>query len=248
MTNSIEKVLPKQPNRTSHYVALPYSEVNAFISDLRKASANVSTRLAFEFLILTATRTSEVALAKWPEIDFEEKAWTIPANRMKAGKKYRIPLSARAIEILTRAQKLYAGGLFVFPGRFEKKPLSTMSFFMVTRRMGKHFTPYDFRSSFRDWAAERTDFSREVCEMAYAHSVSDKTGGVYLRGALFDERRVLMDTWATFATAASDEKIVTLRTTPACSLNVRFGEKQTFRFGIIDLDRSKGQNLDQENA
>ena len=99
-TNSIEKDLPKQPKRTSHHAALPYSEVNAFISDLRKASANESTRLALEFLVLTATRTDEVILAKWPEIDFEKKVWTIPANRMKAGKKHRIPLSARCIEIL----------------------------------------------------------------------------------------------------------------------------------------------------
>ncbi len=214
-TDTIEKELQKQPNRTSHHAALPYSGVNAFISYLRKASSKESTRLAFEFLVLTATRTDEVILAKWPEIDFEEKVWTIPANRMKTGKKYRIPLSTRCIEILARAQKLYAGGLFVFPGRSEKKPLSTMSFFMVTRRMGKHFTPYDFRSSFRDWAAERTNFSREVCEMALAHRVSDKTRGVYLRGDLFDKRLVLMDTRAAFATVGSDEKIVTLRATPA---------------------------------
>ena len=164
---------------------------------------------------MTATRTSEVILAKWPEIDFEKKVWTIPANRMKTGKKYRTPLSARCIEILERAQHLYAGGLFLSPGQFENKPLSTMAFLMVIRRMGKHFTADGFRSSFRDWAAERTNFSREVCEMALAHSVSDKTGGVYLCGDLFDKRRVLIDTWAAFATAGSDEKIVTLRATPA---------------------------------
>ena len=139
-TNSIEKELQKQPNRTSHHAALLYSEVNAFISELRKASANESTRLAFEFLILTATRTDEIILAKWPEIDFEKKVWTIPADKMKASKKYRIPLSARCIDILARAQKLYAGGLFVFPGRVEKKPLSTMAFLMMIRRMRKHFT------------------------------------------------------------------------------------------------------------
>jgi integrase len=214
-TDSIEKELQKQPNRTSRHVALPYSEVNAFISDPRKASAHESTRLAFEFLILTATRTDEVILAKWLEIDFEEKVWTIPANRMKAGKKHRIPLSARCIEILARAQHLYAGGLFLFPGRFEKKPLSTTGFLMMIRRMGKHFTADGFRSSFRDWAAEQTNFSREVCEMALAHKVSDKTGAAYLSGDLFDERRALMDTWAAFATVGSDEKIVTLGATPA---------------------------------
>ncbi len=217
-TDSIEQELQKQPNRTSHHAALPslpYSEVNAFISDLPKASVNESTRLAFEFLVLTASRTDEVILAKWPEIDFEKKVWTIPADRMKTGKKYRIPLSARCIEILERAQKLYDGGLFLFPGRFEKKPLSTMAFLMIIRRKGKQFTADGFRLSFRDWAAERTNFSREVCEMALAHSVSDKTGAEYLRGDLFDKRLVLMDTWAAFATAGSDEKIVTLRATSA---------------------------------
>jgi len=207
--------MPKRPEGTSHYAALPYSEVNSFITDLRKSCANESTRLAFEFLILTATRMSDVTLAKWPEIDFETKAWTIPANRMRAGKKYRIPLSARCIIILGRAQKMYAGGLFVFRGRFEKQPLSDTAFLMVIRRMGEHFTADGFRWSFGDWAAERTDFSREVCEVALAHSVSDKTGGEYLRGDLFDERRVLMDTWAAFATAASDEKIDSLRTARA---------------------------------
>ena len=214
-TDSIEKELPKQPNRTSHHSALPYSEVNAFISDLRKASANEPTRLAFEFLVLTATRTDEVIFAKWPEIDFEKKVWTIPADRMKAGKKYRIPLSARCIEILGRAQKLYNGGLFVFPGRSEKKPLSTMAFYMVNRRMRKHFTPYDFRSCFRDWAAERTNFSHEVCEMALGHSVSDKSEAAYVRGDLFDKHRELMDTWAAFATAGNDGKVLTFRATPA---------------------------------
>ena len=160
-------------------------------------------------------RTDEVILAKWLEIDFEKKVWIIPADRMNAGKKYQIPLSARCIDILARAQKMYAGGLFVFPGRVEKKPLSTMAFLMMIRRMGKHFTADGFRSSFSDWAAERTNFSREVSEMALAHSVSDKTGAEYLRRDLFDERRELMDTRAAFATAGSDEKIVTLRATLA---------------------------------
>ncbi len=207
--------MPKRPEGTSHYAALPYSEVNSFITDLRKSCANESTRLAFEFLILTATRMSDVTLAKWPEIDFETKAWTIPANRMRAGKKYRIPLSARCIIILGRAQKLYARGLFVFRGRFEKQPLSDTAFLMVTRRMGKHFTADGFRSSFRDWAAERTNFSREVCEMALAHSVSDKTEAAYLRGDLFDKRRDLMNTWAAYAGADKSDKVIAIRQSSA---------------------------------
>lgn len=209
--NGIAKGLPKQPKKQSHHAAPPYSEVNSFITSLRKAGANESTRLAFEFLILTATRTSEVILAEWPEIDFEKKAWTIPANRMKAGRKYRVPLGSRCLEILARAQELSDGGPYVFPSQTAKKPLSTMVFLMVIRRMGQDITAHGFRSSFRDWAAERTNFPRQVCEMALAHSVSDKTEAAYLRGDLFDKRRGLMDTWAAYALADSDEKVVTLR-------------------------------------
>ncbi len=209
--NGIAKGLPKQPKKQSHHAALPYSEVNLFITNLRKAGANESTRLAFEFLILTATRTSEVILAEWSEIDFEKKAWTIPANRMKAGRKYRVPISSRCLEILARAQELSDGGPYVFPSQTAKKPLSTMVFLMVIRRTGQDITAHGFRSSFRDWAAERTNFPRQVCEMALAHSVSDKTEAAYLRGDLFDKRRELMDTWAAYALADSDEKVVTLR-------------------------------------
>ena len=209
--NGIAKGLPKQPKRKLHHAALPYSEVSTFITELRQTSANESTRLAFEFLILTATRTSEVILAEWSEIDFEKKAWTIPANRMKADRKYRIPLSSRCIEILERAQDLSDGGRYVFPSQSAKKPLSTMVFLMLIRRMGEDITAHGFRSSFRDWATERTNFSRQVCEMALAHSVSDKTEAAYLRGDLFDKRRELMDTWAAYASAGGDEKVVTLR-------------------------------------
>jgi len=129
---------------------------------------------------------------------------------MRAGKKYRIPLSARCQIILARAQKLYAGGLFVFPGRVKKQPLSDMTFLMLIHKMEKKCTAEGFRFSFRDWAAERANFSREVREVALAHSVSDNTGAEYLRGDWFNERRVLMDTWAAFATAGIDEKIATL--------------------------------------
>ena len=209
--DGIAKGLPKQPKKQGHHAALPYSKVSTFITDLRQSEANESTRLAFEFLILTATRTSEVILAEWPEIDFEKKAWTIPANRMKAGRKYRIPLSCRCIEILKRAQELSDGGLFVFPSQSAKKPLSTMVFLMMIRRMGMDITAHGFRSTFRDWAAERTNFSRQVCEMALAHSVSDKTEAAYLRGDLFDKRRELMDTWAAYASAGGDQKVITLR-------------------------------------
>lgn len=213
--DGIQKGLPKQPKQQDHHAALPYSELSTFIAYMRGIDANEPTRLAFEFLILTATRTSEVILAKWSEIDIKEKAWTIPAERMKAGRKYRVPLSARCIEILELAKELPDKGPYIFPGRSAKKPLSTMVFLMMIRRMGKDITAHGFRSTFRDWAAERTNFSREVCEMALAHSVSDKTEAAYLRGDLFDKRCDLMDTWASYACASKGGKVVTLRQTSA---------------------------------
>jgi integrase len=209
--NGIAKGLPNQPKKQKHHAALPYTEVNSFVNQLRKAAANESTRLAFEFLILTATRTSEVILADWSEIDLKEKAWTIPAERMKAGKIYRVPLSDRCVEILKRAKEISDGGPYVFPGQSEKKPLSNMAFLMMIKRMKKDITTHGFRSSFRDWAAERTNFSREVCEMALAHTVSNKVEAAYLRGDLFDKRRQLMNTWAEFVTTDSTADIVTLR-------------------------------------
>ena len=189
--------------------------MNSFIADVRNAEANESTRLAFEFLILTATRTSEVLLAKWSEIDIDERSWTIPAERMKAGKLYRVPLSDRCIEILAQAKEMSGGGIYVFPGRTAKKPLSDMVFLMMIRRLGKDITAHGFRSTFRDWSAEKTNFSREVCEMALAHSVSDKVEAAYLRGDLFDKRRELMDTWAKYATAGKNADVITLRATSA---------------------------------
>ncbi len=211
----IEKGLPKQPKRQDHHAALPYEEISKFINKLRKINANESTRLAFEFLVLTATRTSEVILAEWSEFDSKNKAWTIPAERMKAGRPHRVPLSPRCIEILKQARNFSNGGTFMFPGRSSKKPLSNTAFLMTIRRMKKDITAHGFRSSFRDWAAERTNFPREVCEMALAHSVTNKTEAAYLRGDLFDKRRELMDTWAGYASADKSDKVIPIRQSSA---------------------------------
>lgn len=169
---------------------------------LRKADSDESVRLAFEFTILCATRTSETLNATWTEIDLKEKTWTIPGVRMKTGVEHRVPLSPRAVEILQRAKKLSPEGTYVFPGRKEKKPLSNMAFLMALRRMGRDdVTAHGFRSSFRVWAEERTHASRAVCEAALAHTVRDKTEAAYNRTDLFERRRELMDTWSAFATA-----------------------------------------------
>jgi integrase len=208
--DGIQKGLPKQPKRKTHHAALPYNEVNDFISELRATQCGESTKLAFEFLVLTATRTSEVQLAEWSEIDLEDKAWTIPASRMKSARKFRVPLSKRCVDILEAAKALSDGSEYIFPGLRKGKPLSNNTFLKALQRMERDVTAHGFRSTFRDWAAERTNFPREVCEMALAHSVSDKTEAAYLRGDLFEKRRELMDTWANHVTSGK-AKVVKLR-------------------------------------
>jgi integrase len=198
--DGITMVLPKVRQGVEHHAALPYVQVPAFIEALRDVDANESTKLAFEFLILTATRTSEVLGARWQEIDREAKTWTIPGVRIKAGREHRIPLSARCLELLDQAEKLRNEGPFVFPSRSAKAPLSNMVFLMLLRRMKRHdITAHGFRSAFRDWAADKTRFPRSVCEAALAHVVKDKTEAAYFRSDLFDQRRDLMAIWEQFA-------------------------------------------------
>jgi integrase len=201
-TDHINKALPRQPDRKAHFAALPYNEVAAFVQKLREGEPTIAN-LAFEFLILTAARTGEVLEAKWNEIDLDEAAWTIPASRMKAGREHRVPLSPRCIELLEKAKLLAAGSEFIFPGRSNDKPMSNMVLLMILRRLKSDFTVHGFRSAFRDWASERTNFAREVCEAALAHTVKDKTEAAYRRGDLFEKRRELMATWAGFVTATN---------------------------------------------
>lgn len=205
-TQGLTKVLPKAKQAKSHHAALPYQQVPVFVHALREMDSAESVRLAFEFTILSAARTSETLQATWTEIDLEGKTWTIPGARMKAGAEHRVPLSERCVEILERGRALTDGGPFVFPGRTAKKPLSNMVFLMALRRMNRaDVTTHGFRSSFRDWAAERTNFSRAVCESALAHTLRDKTEAAYNRTDLFDLRRELMGSWSAFATAKPAE-------------------------------------------
>jgi integrase len=160
---------------------------------------------ALEFAILTAGRTGEVIGACWREIDTIEKIWTVPAQRMKADREHRVPLSDRALTILQEMAPLRQsidgreGGDFVFPGGRRGRPLSNMAFLMLLRRLNRgDLTAHGFRSTFRDWAAERTNFPSEVAEMALAHAVGDKVEAAYRRGDLFERRRRMMTAWATF--------------------------------------------------
>jgi integrase len=200
--DGVAKVLPKVRQAAEHHPALPYVQVPAFIRAMRDAEASEPTKLAFEFLILTAGRTSEVIGAKWDEMDLDAKTWVIPASRIKAARQHRVPLSTRCVELLDKAKALKDGGPFVFPGRSSEKPLSNMAFLMLLRRLHRtDITAHGFRSAFRDWAAERTTFPRAVCEAALAHVVKDKTEAAYFRSVLFEQRRKLMDSWTKFATA-----------------------------------------------
>ncbi len=207
-TQGLTKVLPKHKAVQAHHAALAYQQVPSFVQALREADANESIKLALEFTILCATRTSETLNATWAEIDLNGKTWAIPGARMKTGVEHRVPLSERAVEILNRAKDLSTGA-YVFPGRKEKQPLSNMAFLMTLRRMGRaDVTAHGFRSSFRDWAAERTNVPRAVCEAALAHTLRDKTEAAYNRTDLFERRRELMETWAAFATAKPADVVV----------------------------------------
>ena len=196
--DGVAKGLPRQPDRKTHHAALGYAEVPGFIARLRSGAAEQS-QLAFEFLILTAARTSEVIGAKWDEIDLEGRVWTVPDSRMKAGREHRVPLSDRCLEILGRAKALAGTSSYLFPGRSPARPMSNMVFLMTLRRMAVDVTGHGFRSAFRDWAAEQTSYPREVCEMALAHAIESKVEAAYRRGDLFDKRRHLMADWSNFA-------------------------------------------------
>jgi integrase len=194
----IAQILPPRSRLTrGHHKAMPYEAIPAFMAKLREREAMAA--LALEFVVLTATRTSEVLGATWAEVDLDKAIWTVPASRMKAGKEHRIPLSPRAVEILEAVKPL--GKASLFPADKGGK-LSTMAMSMLLRRMKLECTVHGFRSGFRDWAADCTGYAHEVCEMALAHVIGNKSEAAYRRGDLFDKRRRLMADWATYC--ASD--------------------------------------------
>lgn len=178
-----------------HHAALPYAEIGDFMRELRKMLGNSAA--ALEFLILTVARTSEIIYARWPEIDLKKQLWIVPPERMKSGREHRVPLSPAAIAALKRVEA--SKGDYLFPGRSSDAPLSNMALLMTLGRMNRgEITAHGFRSTFRDWAAECTNFPSEVVEMALAHSIEDKVEAAYRRGDLFDKRRRLMDAWADY--------------------------------------------------
>ena len=165
----------------------------AFVAALRGETALAAR--ALEFTILTAARTSETLKAQWGEFDLSEQVWTVPAARMKAGKEHRVPLSGAVLSLLG---ELGSTTGYLFPSRSEGKPLSGMAMEMVMRRMKAEVTVHGFRSSFRDWAGERSTAPREVAEAALAHSIGDAAEQAYRRGDALEKRRALMEDWADF--------------------------------------------------
>lgn len=185
--------------KVKHHAALPWREIGGFMATLR-AGSGLAAR-ALELAILTAARSGEVLNARWSEIDLEEAVWTVPAERMKAGREHRVPLSAPAVALLRELLPLRDAerGDWVFPGARPGRPLSNMALEMLLRRMKRSdLTAHGFRSTFRDWCAEQTAFDRDTAEMALAHVVRDKVEAAYRRGDVFEKRRRLMDEWAAF--------------------------------------------------
>lgn len=194
----LEHRLSKQPRaaRIKHHPALDYRRMAAFMAQLRKEEGAAARCL--EFTILTGARTGEATEAKWNEIDIEAARWVVPAHRIKAGRTHRVPLASRALAIV-REQARFRRGDYVFCGRTLGRPLSNMAMATVLRRMGRSdITVHGFRSTLRDWAAEQTDYPREVAEMALAHAVGDRVEAAYRRGDLLQKRINLMRDWEAY--------------------------------------------------
>jgi integrase len=194
----ISQLLPAKSKirKVRPYPALPYQQIGTFMANLRR-QLNVSAR-ALELIILTAVRANEGLAAEWPEIDFDARTWTIPGDRMKSGLPHRVPLSDAAVRVLRVMAQLRQNNL-IFPGAKAGRPVSETALLLLLARMGHgDITVHGFRSSFRDWAAEQTNFPREVAEMALAHAVGDETEAAYMRTDLLEKRKRLMAAWADY--------------------------------------------------
>ncbi|RFC68357.1 MULTISPECIES: tyrosine-type recombinase/integrase [Mesorhizobium] len=215
---NLRNLLPKrQKLQRGHQPALPYDEVPAFVVRLRELEAMAAR--ALEFTILTAMRSGEVIGAKWSEFDLEKAVWTIPAARMKAGQQHKVPLSDRALEIMAMLKENERGE-YAFAGEprpgnrqdmLHGRPLSSMAMLMLLRRMkAENITVHGFRSSFRDWCGDQTNFPRDVAEAALAHKVGDETERAYRRLDALEKRRALMQVWADYVGAVPSDNVVRL--------------------------------------
>ncbi|WP_341212011.1 site-specific integrase [uncultured Limimaricola sp.] len=199
---SISSALPRQSHAQRYRRVMPYGEVADCLKAVRASKANPFTKLAFELLVLTACRSGEVRMADWSEMDLNRAIWTIPGERMKAGREHRVPLSAQAVAVLRQAQALGTGSGLVFPGAKAGRPLSDMTLAKLVKELGFDVDVHGFRTSFKTWAQEQTNAPREVSEAALAHVIRDKAEAAYARSDLFEKRRELMETWATWLAAS----------------------------------------------
>jgi integrase len=193
----LDKLLPKRTKvqKVKHFAAMPYAELPDYFRSLREIDTLAAKSLAFT--ILTATRSNEAREAKWEEIDLKAGAWTIPDERMKAGRPHRIPLTQECVEILKEMEPFRANDL-VFPGLRKGKPISDAALLKQLKQTHPDLTIHGFRSSFRDWCAEMTNYPGALAEAALAHTLKDKTEAAYQRGDMFEKRRKLMDAWSNY--------------------------------------------------
>ena len=198
---------PRKVATVAHLAAMPYADVPSFMAMLRKRTG--VSPIALQFLVLTACRTSEVLGARWGEIDLMAATWTVPGNRMKAGVAHRIPLSEPAVRLL---RELPRESPHLFPGRNRSRLTETALYKFARNQLGCQFTVHGFRSAFRDWVAERTNYPSEVAEMALAHRVGSQVENAYRRTDMFERRRRLMADWATFCeTPTTRAEVIPIR-------------------------------------
>ncbi|MEP6445224.1 MAG: site-specific integrase [Hyphomicrobiales bacterium] len=204
---NLQNVLPKPKKLTQgHLPAMPYGDVPAFILRLHEHEAMAAK--ALEFAILTCSRSGEVLGARWSEINLNDQMWIIPANRMKARKEHVVPLTNSAIGILMQLCDV-GSSEFVFFGQKDGKPLSNMALSMLLRRMKiENATPHGFRSSFRDWAGDETNFSREVAEGCLAHIIGNSVEQAYRRSTAMKKRRALLEAWAAYCAGMENSNVV----------------------------------------
>ena len=218
---NIDQALPKQTKAVKHRKALPYVAVATCIQAMQNSGAGRSTKLALEFLILTAARSGEVRGAVWDEIELEagppansanaanRAVWIIPATRMKMKREHRVPLCTRAVDILEEARGIADGGDLIFTGTKSGRPLSDMTLSKLIKELGFEADVHGFRTSFRTWAQEQTNVAREVAEAALAHVIKDASEAAYARSNLFEKRKILMDSWASYL-ALGEAEIIAL--------------------------------------
>lgn len=196
--DAILAALPKSTQKVQHFKSLDYRKVSECINSIKTSNAGISTKLGLEFLILTATRSSETRLANWSDFDLKNGIWTIPANKIKGRKTHRIPISKRMLEILMDAKNVENDSGFVFPGYKKGRPLSDATFSKLVKKLGYDADIHGFRTSFRVWAQEQTNFDNRTQETALSHSIKDKAEAAYARSDLFEKRRLLMEAWAIY--------------------------------------------------